>query len=233
MVSVSQVQIKPIPSLQSGELSEKFFRKCHFCEKNCELVANQLELIDRLSGSGNFYCCFCLRHRLNKKRNRNVLIFSFRSIIAHFYFKNYIQINNGQKLGVSQIEDYIEAHRQIGSVNPLFLYDSETLLWFLDFSRVGHGKKKIIIEEILKTISNILDSFNLSETIPEISRSSVYLKYKQAIEFFDQNKFLPNNQNMFIPIITSDFLENKSAIQNKMRNFVFDDLKIKKQKKRY
>lgn len=228
MVSISQVQIKPIPFLSSGELSDKIFRKCHFCEKNCELIENQSELIDRLSGPGKFYCSFCLRHELNNKGNRDVLIFSFRSIIAYFYFQNYIQTNNGHKLWISQIEDYIEAHCRIGYLNPLFLYDPETLLWFVNFSKVGNSKKKIPAQEILKTIGHILTSFNLSETIPEMGYNSVYLKYKEIIDFFNRKRFLPNNQHMFVPIITSDFVEKKVTFQNKMRNFVFDDLKIKK-----
>jgi len=228
-LSISQVRLKPIPATLSGELSDKVFRKCFFCEKNCETASVQSSLIDRLSGPGNFYCSFCLRHGLNNKGNRDVLILSFRSIIGYFYFQNYIQANNGQKLWISQIEDYIDAHCHAGLVNPLFLYDPDTMLWFLNFSRIGKSKKKIHIDEVMKTIVSILTTFNLSETTPGVSMSSLFLKYKDAVDGFYRKRFRPADRRMLIPTLANTgVVEPKMCSLDKMRNFVFDDLKAKK-----
>lgn len=225
--SMHQIRIKQIDPLFSGELSDKIFRKCHFCEKTCEVFGNQYKTINNLSGPGNFYCSFCLRHGLNSKGNRNFLILSFRSIIGYFYFKNYIQ-QNGKRMWLSEIEDFIESHRQAGLVNPLFLYDSETMLWFVDFSRVGNSKKKISVEEIIKTIVSILASFNLSETVPGIDMSSLFLKYKDAVETFYHKRFRPSDRKMLIPTFSNTgSFESKSCNLDKLRNFILDDLRIK------
>ena len=228
-LSICQVRLKPIPATLSGELSDKVFRKCCFCEKICESVDSQLQLIDRLSGLGNFYCSFCLRHNFNNKGNRDVLILSFRSIIAYFYFQNYIQATNGQKFWISQIEDYIDAHRQAGLVNPLFLYDPDTMLWFVNFSRVGTSKKKVPVEEVFKTVLNILTTFNLSSTVPGINVSLFYQKYKDAIDVFYRKRFRPPDRRMLIPTLSNTGVsESKTCSLDKMRTFVFDDLKAKK-----
>jgi hypothetical protein len=228
-LSMCQVRLKPIPATLSGELSDKVFRKCCFCEKNCESVSTQSQLIDRLSGPGNFYCSFCLRHGLNNKGGRDVLILSFRSIIGYFYFQNYIQANNGQKLWISQIEDYIDSHYRAGSVNPLFLYDPDTMLWFVNFSKIGNTKKKVPVEEVAKTIVSILTTFNLSETAPGVSMSSLYTKYKDAVDGFYRKRFRPADRRMLIPTLcNTGVVEPKTSSLDKMRNFVFDDLKAKK-----
>lgn len=225
--SISQVRLKLIPATLSGELSEKIFRKCCFCEKTCESGKPQSQLLDSLSGPGNFYCSFCLRHSLNNKGNRDVLILSFRSIIGYFYFQNYLQISNGKKLWISQIEDHITAHYQAGIVNPLFLYDPETMLWFVNFARVGSGKKKIPLEEIMKTIMNILSTFNL-ETISGLNIDLLHLKYKESISQFYHKRFRPADRLMLIPTLANTgVVEPLTCSLNKMRNFVFDDLKIK------
>lgn len=224
--SISQVRLKPIPAASSGELSDKVFRKCCFCEKNYESGNSQSQLLDRLSGPGNFYCSFCLRHGLNNKGSRDVLILSFRSIIGHFYFQNYIQVNNGQRLWISQIQDYINDHYRAGAVNPLFLYDPDTMLWFVNFAKIGTSKKKIPLEEVIKTVVSILTTFNLSENVPGVSMSSLFLKYKDAIDGFYRKRFRPADRRMLIPTITNT--ESKTCSLDKMRNFVFDDLKSKK-----
>ena len=229
-LSICRVQLKPIPAAPSGELSEKVFRKCSFCEKNCEAISDQSRLVDRLAGPGNFYCSFCLRHDLHTRGNRDVLIFSFRSIIAYFYLQNYLNVTHGaRKLWVSEIEDYIESHRQAGVVNPVFLYDPETMLWFVNFAKVGNSRKKIPLEEVLKTVVSILASFNLSETTQGISTAALYAKYKDAIENFYRKRYRPSDRRMLIPTLTNTgVVEPPNCSLEKMRNFTIEDLQLKK-----
>jgi hypothetical protein len=222
-LSVCQVQLELIPSTATGELSDDVFRKCCFCEKRCCFGSNQLHLITKLSGPDNFYCSFCLRHGLNNKSNRDVLILSFRSLIGYFYFQNYLQ---NKKFWISQIEDYIDSHYQAGSVNPLFLYDPETMLWFINFSKVGNSKKKIPVEEIFKTVLSILTTFNLYETMPNINMASLYVKYKDAIDSFYRKRFRPVDRRMLIPTPVNTGESNTCNLE-KIKNFVFEDLRIK------
>lgn len=223
-LSVAQVKLKSLPEPSSGELSENVFRKCHFCDKNCRSFS-QLPFLYRLCGPGNFYCPFCLRHDLHTKNNKDFLILSFRSIIGSFYFQNYLTAQGGKRLWISEIEDYIYAHQAAGLMNPVFLYDPETMLWFINFSKVGTSKKKIPIEEVHKTILNILVSFNLAQNFPGTSLSAFYSKYHEAIESFYRKRFRPENRRMLIPSIGN---EPKVCGANKLRNFVFDDLIAKK-----
>lgn len=145
------------------------------------------------------------------------------------YFQNYIQANNAQKLWISQIEDYIEVHYRAGSVNPLFLYDPVTMLWFVNFSKIGTSKKKVPIEEVIKTIVSILATFNLSEMIPGINMSYLYTKYKDAVNGFYKKRFRPKDRRMLIPtLVNTGVLEPKDSSLDNMRNFIFDDLKVKK-----
>ena len=227
--SICQVRLKPLPSHPSGELSDKVFRKCCFCEKNCEFLDNQSQIVDRLAGPGNFYCSFCLRHDLHTRINRDILILSFRSVIEYFYLLNYLLPHNGKKLWISQIEDYIESHQKAGISNPLFLYDPDTMLWFINFSKIGTSKRKIPLQEVLKTITSILASFNLTQTTPGISTSAFYTKFKDAIESFYRKRYRPENRRMLIPTLANTgVVEPKIYSLDKMRNFILEDLKAKK-----
>lgn len=225
-ISISEVKFKHISNPSSGELSEKSLRKCNFCEKVCE-IGNNL-LLTKLSGPGNFYCSFCLRNDFHTKKNKDILILSFRSVIGYFYFRNYMQISSGKKLWLSEIEDFIASHVAVGVTNPLFLYDPETMLWFVNFSKVGDSKKKIPLEEIHKTILNILTCFNLSEMVCDISLASFYEKYKEAVEVFYRKRYRPDRRKMLIPTLRdTGASESKYLNGDKLRNFTFSDLKIK------
>lgn len=225
-LSICRVKLELLPSSPSGELSEHVFRKCSFCNKHCQLNNSQFQLVEKLSGPDNFYCVSCLRHGFNTRGNRDILILSFRSIIGYFYLQNYIQAESGQKLWITQIENYIDAHQKTGFTNPLFQYDPETMLWFIDFSKVGLSKKKIHLSEILKTVWNILISFDLNKNIPEVDIISLYSKYKIAIESFYQKRYRPKNRRMLIPTLASTGAsEPKTCSFDKLRNFILDDLK--------
>lgn len=225
-ISISQVRFKRISASQTGELYEKTLRKCNFCEKTCEIGNNPV--VEKLSAPGNFYCPFCLRHDLHTGKNRDILILSFRSIIGYFYFQNYIQATSGKKIWLSEIEDFVQSHIQAGEMNPLFLYDHETMLWFINFQKVGNSKRKVPVEEILKTILNILTCFNLSQTVPGLSLVSFYEKYKEAVDAFYRKRYRPDRRKMLIPTFKeSGIMESKILNNEKVRNFTYQDLKIK------
>jgi hypothetical protein len=227
-MSVCRVKVRPLSPPPSGELSDKVIRKCCFCEKNCEMTV-QHRLLEKLSGEDGYYCAFCLRHGFQTRASRDVLILSFRGIIGHFYQQNYLAAHGYHRMWVSEVEDYIEAHRRAGEVNPLFIYDPETLLWFVNFARVGTSKKKVPLEEVLKTVVNILFCFDLTRNAPGVSQSAVFAKYKDAIENFYRKRYRPENRRMLIPTLAGCGLpEPKNAPPDRSRNFTACELKVKK-----
>ena len=103
------------------------------------------------------------------------------------------------------------------------------MLWFVNFSRIGNSKRKVPVEEVLKTVVSMLASFNLSETTQGISMSALYLKYKDAIDGFYRKRFRPADRRMLIPTFANTgMVETKACELDKMRNFTSDDLRIKK-----
>lgn len=227
-MSVAQVKLKPLESPSSGELSERVFRKCCFCEKQCEVVGEQARLVEKLSGPEAFYCSFCLRHGFHTKGSRDVLILSFRGIIGQFYQQNYLATHGLHKLWISEIEDYIEAHRKAGEINPLFAYDPESLLWFVNFARVGNSKRKLPLAEVLKTVANILFSFDLSNTAPGVNQAAVFAKFKDAIENFYSKRYRPESRRMLIPTLTGCGGQEPKQPNERTRNFTSCELKVKK-----
>jgi hypothetical protein len=229
-LSFRQVKFTPIQLSNTDELSDKIFRKCGFCEKSCQLPPKQSKLVQKLAGPECFYCPFCLRHNLNNKDNRDVLILSFRSIIGYFYLQNYLyNIFDNTKFWISEIEDYIKKHMDAGLTNPVFLYDPDSLLWFIDFSKVGRSKKKIPIEDVFETVANILKTFDLEKTIAGCNQTTFFSKYKEAIDLFYTKRHRPENRKKLIPTLTGcGVLEPKNFSFDCTRDFIFEDLAIKK-----
>jgi hypothetical protein len=196
----------------------------------CESPPVQTMLLDKLSGPAAFYCPFCLRHNLHTKNNRNVLILSFRSIIGYFYYQNYIfSYSESQKIWLSELEDFITAHVEAGETNPLFVYDPETLFWFVDFSRVGNSKKKVPLEEVLKTVVNILTCFNFSETIPNLKMSAFYSKYKTAIESFYERRYRPDERKILVPTFAGcGIIDGKNFHLEDTRTFDYSEMQLKR-----
>lgn len=226
---VCPVKLAELSPESSDELSDVVFRKCFFCEKTCQINFEQSSFLQKLSGPGKFFCPFCLRHNLHNKDNRDILILSFRSIVGYLYFQNYLYTLNQNKIWISEIEDYVLSHKLAGEVNPLFLYDVDTMLWFVDFSRVGQSKKKIPINEILKTISSILTCFNLWETIPNLKTSSLFKKYNDAIKLFYESRYRPENKKILIPTLIECGIDEPTLFSfDDTRKFILEDLFIKR-----
>lgn len=202
-----------------GELASEVTERCYFCRKKIVINETNLSLIKKLSGPDRTFCSFCLNHDFHCKKSKHILTLSFRSIIASFYYHNYMCPN--RKMWLSQIQEYIDIHRQAGLSNPLFSYDPETYLWFVDFSKAGPGRKSLPIEEVQKTIINILTCFNLNHFFGLNSQQEVYKKYKEAIDLFYQKRFRPRNRRMLIPT----FPTTLKLSPDKFRNFSSHHLK--------
>jgi len=198
MNNILDVKLIPVAeNPKNGELSDKIYYECMFCGKRVGLYPNQRRLCETLSGH-NFYCIFCLRNNFNTNNNRNILILSFRAIVGYYYYTFYL---NSRKMYYSQIEDYINIHIKTGLENPVFYYDNETMLWFIDFSKVGRGNKKIKICEIFKTITNIITCFNLDTNLGNNKSCVLYDKYKEAIEKFYTSRWRPDGKRMLLPTL--------------------------------
>jgi len=221
MKKVYSGKISFVPAKNSlpGELSNKVLEKCVFCHKSIILNANNSFTIKKLSGPERTFCPFCLRNGFYTKKNKHILILSFRSIIASLYYHNYLISN--RKLWLSQIHEYIDIHEKVGLKNPLFSYDPESYLWFVDFTRVGQGKKNLPLIEVHRTIIDILTCFNMEHFFGPCSQEDTFSKYRDAINLFYEKRFRPRKRRMLIPT----FPTNLKLSPEKFRNFLPRNLK--------
>jgi hypothetical protein len=178
----------------------KVSRKCNFCEKETVAQPEVQRLAEKLCAQKKFYCNFCLRHSLHTKDNRHTLMLSFRAIFGYFYYEFYHHPKSPQ-MYLSEIQDYIDLHRDIGLNNPVFSFDPESYVWFVDFRRVGTGKKKISIEDVQKTVIDILASFNLAQTVTGCDLNKLYQKYREAIDDFYTKRYRPEGKRLLIPTL--------------------------------
>lgn len=213
-----KISFVPANDALPGELSNKIVEKCVFCQKPIVINACNSFVIKKLSGPERTFCPFCLRNGFYTKRNKHILVLSFRSLIASLYYQNYVQ---NRKLWLSQIQEYIDAHESVGLKNPLFLYDPETYLWFIDFSRVGVGKKNLPVIEVHRTIVDILTCFNLEHFFGPSCYAEMFPKYRDAIDLFYEKRFRPKRRKMLIPT----FPTHVKVSSDKFRNFLPRNLK--------
>jgi len=198
---VSEVRIEKIPASTSQELSDIFIRNCCFCEKKCHSEKQDTKFCQSICQESNFFCNFCIRHGFNYKRRKDVLILSFRPIFAQFYFCNYISSFASKKIYLSEIRDFIKIHQQVGLLNPIFAYDPQTMLWFVDFSKIGKKPKQLPLEEVYKTIINIISCFNTWETIVGLNVEAYFKKFKIAVDEFYKQRFRPKNKLILMPTL--------------------------------
>ena len=181
------------------ELSDTICYECQFCNKIIFLDENAHRMSDRLSGD-SFFCSFCIRHGFSTKSNRDV----------HMY--------------ISQIRDLIEVQAITGLDNPVFSYDPDTFMWFVDFTKVGRGKKKLSLEDVTTTIDSILDSLEVDIHITE----SDILKdrFVESTKKFYSNRYRPINQKQLIPTL-KDIAKLTKDEMAYTRNFTPDDLLLR------
>jgi hypothetical protein len=213
---MNNVTVKLIPVQKNGkELAENIYRRCGMCEKEQMVPAAQKSASERLCGNGKFFCNFCLRNGHYTRNNRHILMFSLRSIIGYYYHQAYL----AKRMYLSELEDYIATHQRIGLLNPLFNYDPDTYLWFVDFSRVGNSKRKIKVEEVLKTVVNMFACFNLPQNIIDVKVSKFYSKVEEAIMNFHTKRHRPKNRRIMLPTLVG-CIEDRNPALERYRNFV-------------
>lgn len=221
-ITGQNVKLIPIDNQPEGELAEKIYYECGFCGKTTGLWSETRRICEKLSGDA-FYCVSCLRNGFNNNNNSHILIMSFRGIIGYYYYGLY---RSDRKIWVSEIEDNIKSHVKAGLQNPVFHYDPESLLWFVDFSKVGRGRKQIKIREVMKTISSILSCFNLLDHLPQASLHRLYEKYEDAISKFYTQRFRPNGKRELIPTLSGCgvYEHGKKFNMDDTRNFLPEKL---------
>lgn len=217
---VSEVRIEKIPTSNSQELSEIFIRTCDFCEKKCQSQRCSTTLCQKISEEP-FFCTFCIRSNHHHKSRKDVLILSFRPLFAQLYYENYLSQATLDKLYLSNIEDFIHAHRDVGLLNPAFSYDPDTMLWFVDFAKVGKKSRQIELIEVYKTVLNILFCFNFWKSFKTVDPIRYFLKFKTAIDEFHQKRSRPKNKRMLIPTLSNCGEVMFKVPSDKARTFIF------------
>jgi len=214
--TTQNVTLTPIKEELDGELSTDIQIDCAFCEKTVRQQNDFRKMAEKLSGD-EFFCAFCLRNGLNTKRRHNILAMSFRAIIGFYYYGHYCSAT-GKKISWSEIKTYIESHVESGLQNPVFFYDPDTYFWYIDFAKVGKGTKKIGIDDVMKTVSNILASFNLNHHLKALDVNDFYAKYDDAIRKYYENRTRPDDKKMLIPSL--------SGLIGLPHGITFDDTRV-------
>lgn len=193
---VSLVPVKVPPK----ELSDHIQYQCEFCEKRVTLAPRYRRICETLSGR-KFYCGFCLSNNYHTRLNRDILPMSFRGIIGYYYHFLYKDATN-RKMWYSQIRDYMDHHRFVGSLNPVFKYDEETMMWFVDFSKIGKGRKKIKLTDVLDTVNDIIEVFELNSHVPSVQDTKFYSKFEEAITKFYSKRYRPADKRLLVPTLS-------------------------------
>lgn len=213
-VMTTQVHITPATGPGLEVECTKAYCRCNFCGKETLMTSASRRFTERLSGPERFYCTFCLRHRLNQKDARHTLVLSFRGIIGYYYNAFHL-LSKNVHMTISEIWDHVHLHAQVGTQNPLFVYDPDSFLWFVDFTRVGNTTRKMPIKDVLGTVAEILLSFNLMDNVKDIKPSKMYLKYEEAILKFYHQRTRPANMRVLAPTLkltgASDYAADKLA----------------------
>ncbi len=217
-INPSTVNFFPIEENLNGELYKEPYVECSFCEKLFKITTDHRNLSDQLSSK--VYCNFCIRHGYQTKAKKNILMLTFRGIVGHYYYYHY---KKNKSLWVSEIKDYIDAHVRAGMESPFFNYDPETLLWFVDFSRIGMSAKKVNKDiAVLAVVSNIISTFDIENNV-NCKSNKVYEKYVDAINLFYSHRKRPPGKKILNP--TLGRVSRKNYNIDKVKNFISKDLK--------
>lgn len=197
MTQTYETHVQKIENLPNGELADTVASQCSFCEK---LVTTSTEyfLFYKKFGHDKFFCPFCLRHQFYQKHAKNQLLLSFKGIIGYYYICLYYD-EHRRKLYKNQLADLITNHVKIGLVNPVFAYDPETFLWFVDFNRVGTSKHKVPVEEVHFTVEQIIESFRMKELVPQVDDDKFADKFADAVTQFYETRHRPKDKRILVP----------------------------------
>lgn len=219
-MKVHDVDVETIQNDTSNHLSDTFYRNCNFCNKIVHINPANLKSCLQLSG-GSFYCPFCLRNNFHHKLSQNVLIMSYRGIIGYYYWDLYRgQERHGRsRMWYSDISTLIDRHQFVGLKSPVFFYDPSTYLWFVDFNRIGVGKKKAPISEVKDVAKQIMLSFDMSRHMFSYANDKMWDKYDQAIDLYFRQRKRPKDKRMLIPTLAGVSNFHKESFWEKTRSF--------------
>lgn len=225
VILIHEIDIEP-EEIIDNNLSDNFDYNCYFCEKKVKTDSIHNKICETLVRSKNFYCSFCVRNKFYTKKRWDVLQLTFRGVVGYLYWKSYRV--KCKKVYLCEIKDMVDTHVKAGLFNPAFNYDPDTFIWFIDFSIVGNAKRQINIEEINKTIINILACFNLNESITGAMSHKLFDKYKDAINLFYASRQRPEGKILLVPTLSGcgGTLE-QSFDYDRCRNFLPKNLIVK------
>jgi len=218
---VKKVIVTEIPVKHSLAEGTRINSSCCFCEKQ-SMFTDKMRSISHTM-TGKLYCNFCLRNEFYRVRHsRHTLVMSFRGVIAYYYYS--FHMAKSCSMFMSEIESYITQHVRFGTQNPLFRYDPESYLWFVDFSKVGTKNRQVPLNGVLESVVDILASFNLYENVRDCSPAQFFGKYKEAITDFHHHHRRPPNQRILTPTlygcgIPQETVANRAIHANLLRNF--------------
>jgi len=192
------VSVQQVTENSGNQLSDTFYHNCLFCEKLVKVSSTNFKSCLNLGG-GKFYCPFCLRNNFHYRSSRNVLIFSFRSIIGQYYYKHFLEAQGRTKMWVSEIRSLIKNHERVGLKCPVLFYDPTTYLWFADFNKIGKDVRKAPIEEVTEAIALTLQEFQLDKIYGSYAFNGIWDKYNKALKLFYAKRQRPVDRRMLIP----------------------------------
>lgn len=214
------LEVKKVTITEEGsELADgvRVSGNCYFCGKTMIFTESLRQCTETIAGPDKqgrkrLYCTHCLRNDYYKVRHiRNTLMLSFRGIIGYYYYC-FHQIPKNAFMWLSDLEAYINLHVKVGIQNPLFRYDPESLLWFVDFSKVGIKPRQMPLSFVLDTVADILAAFNLHENVREASTATLFNKFREAIVDFHNHRRRPNNQRILVPTLYGCGIPHETAL---------------------
>lgn len=219
-MNLNEVTITKIKTVNSKELSDNVHRICIFCDKSVRLNTSNANTCQSLSGA-DFHCPFCLRHNHHHRSARHILPFSYRAIIGYYYYKLYL--SSPRKLYYSNIEELIGDHKYIGLQNPVFYYDDDNFMWYLNFNLIGNHKNKAPYSEVRRVLNAMLNCFKLDTIVSKFAQDHVQKKFEKAIDLFYQQRKRPKNKRILIPTLDGTSSGEKNTFYEETRNFTYHD----------
>lgn len=218
-MQVQDVEVTKIVAGLDHELSDTLFRVCVFCDKMVKITPSNFKSCIRLS-NGVFHCPFYLRHNHHHRSARNILVMSLRAIAAYYYYRFYLD-NSEWDMYISDIDDILTDHVKIGLQNPVFVYDPNTMLWFIDFNRIGVELHKAPFDEVIDTISKMYDCFQVENHFSPYIRNDLWDKFNKAVTLFYQKRRRPKYRRFLIPTLANQAVQTeKDEFWDKTREFV-------------
>lgn len=213
--------------IETNQLSEFVSKNCFFCHKLVKSDCESFKTIHNMTGN-RFFCPFCIRNNFHHRSNRNILAMSYRGIFGFYYYRMYLNNKkNHRKLWWSEINSMIENHIKIGISNPVFIYDPETFMWFIDFNKVGSKKRKLPYHSVKKTAKQILESFRMEETTKyhQIEKR-VWQKFEKSLDIYHAKRQRPKDRRFLIPTLSQILATERQRFFERTREFLPQNFKI-------